>query len=577
MKKRIFTFVMALVLFTTVMITPCLLVSSRATDEVKLPFKDVRSGQWFYGAVAKMYVSGFMEGKSAEKFDPKATMTRGELVTLMARLASADVSEMGKYAERFPDVGKKAWYKDYVGWAAKNGLAQGYDGGLFKPNDPIKRLELAAFIIRLIDFMDLKLPEAPLIDSFLDSITFPSWAKDSIERMRLLGLIEGRENGAFNAYASVTRAEVATIVSRFCDYLLADPMHEAVKNISKALENNNGRSVIRLGDETTVTEENLTLIIMNCGTSLDLGTYSIVFDDNQIASLRNGDYKNVAVGDRFDTELNISIKNNVTGETTEIVKLNLRIIKVADLEAEMVPEFKYKIKTDGTAEIVDYIGVRYVKNLTIPAKLGGVAVTSIGKAAFKESRELLSVRIPDSVTFIDTEAFALCTSLKAVDIPDSVTKFGRATFYYCSSLTSVTLPKDLKRIPDYMFYMCTSLETASTTDSLEEIGKYSFSNCSLTDFNFNEGLLILGEYAFEGCALMSVYLPDSCTYAGHWAFYNCLWLADASFGGNLELIGSGILYNTSVKELHFRGTAAQYDALYKLSAFDDDFPIVFEK
>lgn len=577
MKMRFVKALTAILLCASVLISPCLLVSSNASSDVELPFKDVKSSQWFYGAVYKVYTSGLMEGKSEDVFDPKSTMTRAELVTLMSRLAGADVTGMDKFADMFSDVGKKAWYRNYVGWAAKNGLAQGYNGGLFKPNEPIRRVELAAFITRLIDFIDLELPVAPLIDWFSDEITFPDWGKDSIEQMRIYGLIEGNDKGQFLPYRSVTRAEVATIVSRFCNYLSADPMHEALRNISKTMETVGGRVLIHLGDYSTVTEENISHIIINCGTFLDESVYSLACDKNELELLRNGQYASISVGQYYNTELSVYIINNSTGETTDTVKLNLRIVKVEDLESEMLPEFRYKIKADGTAEIVEYIGVRFVKNLTIPKYLGGLAVTSIGKEAFKESRELVSVTIPDSVTFIDTEAFSLCTGLESVAIPDSVTKFGRAAFYYCTSLTEVTLPKNLKRIPDYMFYMCTSLDTAVTYDSLEEVGKYAFSNCVLTDFNFNEGLEIVGEYAFEGCMLLKVYLPDSCTYAGHWAFYNCLWLSEASFGNNLTLIGSGVLYNTSVTELHYRGTAEEFYNTYSLSAFSEDFPIVFEK
>ncbi|MBQ8524751.1 MAG: leucine-rich repeat protein [Clostridia bacterium] len=577
MKTRILSAFTALVMFITMLLTPQLITGASAADGVSLPFKDVRSNQWFYGAVQKMYTSGLMEGKSKDKFDPKATMTRAELVTLMARLAGEEVDGLGRFAEHFSDVGKKAWYKDYVGWASKNGLAQGYGGGLFKPNAPIKRLELATFIIRLIDYVELDLPEAPLIERFNDTVTFPSWAKDNIEQMRKLGLIEGNEKSNFLAYASVTRAEVATIVSRFCDQLTVDPMHEALRRIPSVIENRNGRAVIRLGDASTVTPENISLILINSATELDTSVYSVVCDNNAVASIRNGAYKDVEVGGYYDTQLKIYIKNKITGEVTDPYNLEVKIIRVADLEAEMIPEFKYKIKTDGTCEIVDYIGVRYVKNLKIPSSIGGHRVTSIGKAAFKESRELESVVIPDSVTFIDTEAFSLCRNLEKVSIPSSVTKIGRAAFYYCSSLESVRLPRNLARIPDYMFYMCTSLEEIITYDTLEEVGKYSFSNCSLVDFNFNEGLEIVGEYAFEGCLFTSVRLPDSCTYAGHWAFYNCLLLSEASFGDRLELIGSGILYNTAVKELHFRGTSETFDNIYMLSAFDKEFPIIFEK
>jgi len=577
LQKRLVAKIAAFILIITSTLLPCLFVGSGASSDMKLPFKDVREKQWFYGAVYKMYTVGLMEGKSDDTFDPKATMTRAELVTLMVRLAGADASGYGKFADRFVDVKANAWFRDAVGWAAKNGLAQGYDGNRFKPNDPIKRLELATFIMRLIDYLDLKLPEAPLVDHFDDVITFPSWAKDNIERMRSHGLIEGKIDGKFIAYASVIRAEVATIVSRFCDYLTADPMHEALNNISAVMESSGGRCVIRLGDASTLTADNLTKIIINNGTQLETGNYTLILDHEQIKSIAEGAYKDIAVGERLDTDITVGIKNLISGEKTRNINLLIRIIRIEDLSAEMMPEFKYKVKTDGTAEITDYVGVRYVRDLVIPANLNGFKVTSIGKEAFKESRELKSVVIPDSVTFIDTTAFALCTSLEAVTIPESVTKIGRAAFYYCTSLGSVTLPKDLLRIPDYMFYMCTTLESVTHSDRLEEIGKYSFSNCALNDFEFNEGLEIVGEYAFEGCALTKVYLPDSCKYAGHWAFYNCMWLEDASFGDGLELIGSGVLYNTLVKELRFRGTAEQYRNIYSRSAFDKNFPIVFEK
>lgn len=577
MKRTIISVLTALALTIALLLTPCLLVGSNATDANKLPFKDVKSGQWFYGAVYEMYISGFMEGKSTKLFEPNSTMTRAELVTLMSRLADKDTTGFNVYAEKFSDVGKKSWFTSAVGWAAKEGLAQGYDGNLFKPNAPIKRMELATFIVRLVDYLDLNLPENEKIKSFSDAVTFPNWAKDTIESMRLLGLVEGDTSGRFYPYREVTRAEVATIVSRFSSYITADPMHAALSNITSVLDSENGRSVIVLGGETTVNESTLSRIIVVCGTELDESKYSAVFDTAQIDGLKNGAYRDLPFGSYYDTELNIALKNNSTGETTDTLKLSIRIRKVADLDAEMTPEFVYKIKLDGSAEITDYIGVRFVKHLTIPSTLGGARVTSIGKEAFKESRELVSINIPDGVTFIDTEAFSLCTSLESVIIPESVTKVGRAAFYYCTSLKSVTLPKNLERIPDYMFYMCTSLANAVTYDALEEVGKYAFSNCVLENFNFNEGLEIVGEYAFEGCMLTKVYLPDSCTYAGHWAFYNCLWLDEASFGDNLELIGSGVLYNTSVSELDFRGSSATYATIYKLSAFDEEFPIVFEK
>ncbi|MFR5889836.1 MAG: S-layer homology domain-containing protein [Lachnospiraceae bacterium] len=36
------------------------------------------------------------------------------------------------------DVGQNSWYRSYVGWAARRGLVNGYDGGrTFKPESSI--------------------------------------------------------------------------------------------------------------------------------------------------------------------------------------------------------------------------------------------------------------------------------------------------------------------------------------------------------------------------------------------------------------------------------------------------------
>ena len=49
------------------------------------PFIDVKSGAWYESAVETVYSEGIMEGKAEGKFEPKAEMTRAELVTVLCR------------------------------------------------------------------------------------------------------------------------------------------------------------------------------------------------------------------------------------------------------------------------------------------------------------------------------------------------------------------------------------------------------------------------------------------------------------------------------------------------------------
>ena len=89
--------------------------------------------------------------------------------------------------------------------------------------------------------------------------------------------------------------------------------------------------------------------------------------------------------------------------------------------------------------------------LTIPSKLGGYTVTTIGFEAFWGNWTLKKVTIPDTVTTIEAEAFRLCGSLKTVKIGSSVKTIGSCAFWDCYSLKSVTIPKSVTKIGSMAF------------------------------------------------------------------------------------------------------------------------------
>ena len=204
----------------SLILTAVILISaaSFASAENALPFADIKSTAWYYGAVAEVYAAGIMEGKGEGKFAPKASMTRAELVTVLCRLSGDNSAGKGT-ALTFTDTKKNAWYADSVAWAVEAGIVAGYEGNTFKPNRPILRQELAKMFVAFLEYMALPLDGTPLADSFKDSSAFPKWASQYIETLRKTGLMGGDNEGNFKPRTEASRAEIATVITRLLAHM----------------------------------------------------------------------------------------------------------------------------------------------------------------------------------------------------------------------------------------------------------------------------------------------------------------------------------------------------------------------
>ncbi|MCL1795362.1 MAG: leucine-rich repeat domain-containing protein, partial [Clostridia bacterium] len=78
-----------------------------------------------------------------------------------------------------------------------------------------------------------------------------------------------------------------------------------------------------------------------------------------------------------------------------------------------------------------------VGELTFPSALNGYPVTGIDDGAFESCEELISVILPEGITYIGDEAFWGCAGLNSVTIPESVISIGDDAFQECENLALI--------------------------------------------------------------------------------------------------------------------------------------------
>lgn len=184
--------------------------------EVKLPFTDVSTSDWFYDDVAFVYKNGLFSGTDSRSFSPNASMTRAMLVTVLYRL-EGEPTVTGRSS--FTDVRSGAYYEKSVIWAAANGIVTGTDSTSFSPDAKVTREQLAAILYRYAQYRKLDTDASAKLNSFTDADSVSAYASEALGWAVSEGLINGA-SGKLMPKGDATRAQVAAILHRLVKNVL---------------------------------------------------------------------------------------------------------------------------------------------------------------------------------------------------------------------------------------------------------------------------------------------------------------------------------------------------------------------
>ena len=170
-------------------------------DAGKTRFADVSGNAWYASAVNYVVNKGLMNGTGEDKFSPNADTTRGMIVTVLARLD-------GKSTAGTP------WYAAGQRWAMEYEISDGTN-----MTGAITREQLVTMLFRYAVKNGLEaVTLSENLTQFTDASDISAWAVSAMQWAVGQGLIQG-SNGQLRPQANASRAEVATILMRFCELM----------------------------------------------------------------------------------------------------------------------------------------------------------------------------------------------------------------------------------------------------------------------------------------------------------------------------------------------------------------------
>ncbi|WP_250277169.1 S-layer homology domain-containing protein [[Clostridium] colinum] len=190
-------------------------------DIIKLPtvegqakvFSDISSNHWAKPHIDKLSAAGVLNGANG-KFNPNGQTKRGDVTIMLVNLLGLTPQSNNKFA----DVKDNTYYAPYIGTASTYGIVNG-SNGMFRPEDIISRQDTMVMIAQILKSLDVNVNmDTNTLSKFKDVNDISSYAKESVAILVNSGIISG-SNGKLNPTSPVTRAEMATIMSKLYDVL----------------------------------------------------------------------------------------------------------------------------------------------------------------------------------------------------------------------------------------------------------------------------------------------------------------------------------------------------------------------
>jgi hypothetical protein len=257
--------------------TPSGMVINPPADDKDVQFEDISSRPWAVDAINALAQAGVINGKSATIFAPDEYCKRADFILTVVNALGLEAD----YTENFSDVADGKYYADALGIAKALGIASGYSDGTFKPEDTITRQDMMILVAKIYEqvFGFGLEADTSVLDAFNDADEISDYAIPYVAKLVGANLVNGTDKG-LEPKALITRAQMAVLVKPVYDEALtyvseaivddtadvdeAETVEESTEETTETatVVNGRGKSKIRVTENTvastTESEEDYT-------------------------------------------------------------------------------------------------------------------------------------------------------------------------------------------------------------------------------------------------------------------------------------------------------------------------------
>jgi hypothetical protein len=179
-------------------------------------FYDVSKGDWYYDAVAFTNYYGLMCGYGDGTFAPQDSVTRAMFITLLWNMEGKPEPLNGL---NLVDISGDAWYRPAASWGVENGIIFPVSEGVFAPDAPIYRQDMAVVFMNYANYKGYAMPENRPLPNYLDYNQIDMWAETAARKLSEAGVMSGSD-GEFSPHKTATRAELAQMFKNFLRFIM---------------------------------------------------------------------------------------------------------------------------------------------------------------------------------------------------------------------------------------------------------------------------------------------------------------------------------------------------------------------